>query len=121
MRDVPGHIAHRIKEVSGVFFCRKIVSIQPNRLPIDNHISEIEKNNAGRHMNALSFIFGSALLCFKAWVSLVDDIGPATTANDLAVTVTRLECFDRGFHFHGFGPDVRIVFTKARDIHIRPA
>ena len=63
------------------------------------------------------FISDSALFCFETRVSLVDDIGPATAANDLAVTVARLECFDRGFHFHGFCPNVRTVFTKARDIH----
>lgn len=69
---------------------------------------------------AQSFIEDSALFRFKAGIGLVDDIGPATAANDLAVTVARLECFDRGFHFHGFCPNVRTVFTKARDIHIGP-
>ena len=58
------------------------------------------------------FISDSALFCFETGVSLVDNIGPATAANDLAVTVARLECFDRGFHFHGFGPDVRTNFRK---------
>jgi hypothetical protein len=48
-------------------------------------------------------MFTSALLCFEAWVGLVDDVNAALTAHDLAVTVARLERFERRADFHGPG------------------
>jgi hypothetical protein len=88
-RDEEFLAKYATKKPQAVFACGSIFSLGP------------DGTQRGSQFLALGLLaFSSTLTNLKAWIALANNVQPTTTANDLAIRMTKLQRADRRNYLH---------------------
>src|SRR5688500_15535982 len=101
------------------------MSVHPSRLPNRIHFLPADAKNprpeGRRHYKRWQCRWreGLALASLKAAVRLVDDVGPAATANHPAIAVTRLQRLQGIANLHGRDACLRVSWVVGGSVNRR--